>query len=165
MVDDLAVAAGGGWRVHRTAVGEANVVAGMMAERAVIGGEGNGGVIDPRVGWIRDSLVAMGLTLELMSREGRTLSAIVNAIPRYEMIKTKQTCARSVVSAALARLPAAFKDARVSMLDGVRMDWPEGWMHVRASNTEPIMRLIGEARDRATAEQLAARVRRVLEAG
>jgi phosphomannomutase len=146
-------------------VGEANVVAGIMAERAVIGGEGNGGVIDPRVGWIRDSLVAMGLALELMSRENRALSGIVNSIPRYEMIKTKQPAERLVISAALQRLPRAFSDARVSTLDGVRLDWPEGWVHVRASNTEPIMRVIAEARDGATAAQLVERVRLVNEAG
>lgn len=162
MVDDLAARAGGGWRVHRTAVGEANVVAGMMAERAVIGGEGNGGVIDPRVGWIRDSLVAMALTLEVMARAGRPLSEVVDSLPRYEMVKTKQPCERSVVTAALNHLRTAFTDASINTVDGVRLDWPEGWVHVRASNTEPIMRVIAEAGDGKSADKLIERVNGVI---
>lgn len=161
MVDDIAAAAAG-WRVHRTAVGEANVVEGMLAEGAAIGGEGNGGVIDPRVGLIRDSLSAMALVLELLAAEGKPLSQVVNALPRYAMVKEKEPVDREKLDAALERVQADFAKQRVSTVDGVRVDWPDGWVHVRASNTEPIFRLIAEAADADTAHSLINRVREAM---
>ncbi|MCH7703113.1 MAG: phosphoglucosamine mutase, partial [Planctomycetes bacterium] len=92
MIDDAAARAGGSCVVHRTPTGEANVVEAMKAHDCVIGGEGNGGVIDPRVVYIRDSLVAMAWTLQLLADEGRPLSQIVTDMPAYAMVKTKFPC-------------------------------------------------------------------------
>ncbi len=155
MLED--VAAKFGARVVRTAVGEANVVEAMKKERALAGGEGNGGVIWPRVTYVRDSLSAMALTLALLRWHGRPLSAIVASIPRYEIVKRKVDLSRKDDAApGLERLAAHFAKFRVDRRDGVRIDLDEkrAWVHVRASNTEPIMRLIAEAPSRAEAEGL-----------
>ena len=148
MIDDLATRFPG-TRVHRSAVGEANVVAKMRDTEAPLGGEGNGGVILRSIGWIRDSFVAMGLVLELLAAEKRSLSSIIEELPRYAMIKEKLDLSaiggRPVIEPALEKLKTAFTDERVNDIDGVRIDFEEGWVHVRASNTEPIMRVIAEA--------------------
>lgn len=163
MIDDLATEAGPDWTVHRTPVGEAHVVQGMFAHDAMIGGEGNGGVIDPRVGLVRDSLAAMALALEHMARTGLSLSQIVGRMPTYHMLKTKMPCDRSSVAARLQQLRERFAGQKINTADGVRIDWPEGWVHVRASNTEPVMRVIAEATDEPTAAMLVGRVREAIE--
>lgn len=161
MIDDLAAQAGGACCVHRSAVGEANVVEVMRRHNCVIGGEGNGGVIDPRVVYIRDSLASMALALELMATESRPLSAIVGDLPRYAMVKQKFECDRERIAGILDAVKREFASAQISTIDGVRIDWPEGWVHVRGSNTEPIMRIIAEAEDETTASELITRVRSV----
>jgi phosphomannomutase len=149
--------------VRRTAVGEANVVEVMKRESCVLGGEGNGGVIWPRMTFVRDSLTAMALTLWLMSAEGggrgrkRKLSEIVASIPSYAIEKRKVDLAsRDDAAPVLERLAAHFKKQQIDRQDGVWVNFVDGplagkaWLHVRASNTEPIMRFIAEA---PTAEQ------------
>jgi len=138
----------------RSAVGEANVVDQMLAYDAVFGGEGNGGVIDPRVGYIRDSFAGMALTLDAMARQGKPLGAIIDALPRYEIVKTKITLPPEKLAAGLAALEKHFADAEIDKLDGVRFDWPGKWLLVRASNTEPIVRAIAEAPTAAEAQRL-----------
>ena len=129
----------------RTPVGEANVVSGMRSIDAVIGGEGNGGVIDPRVGWIRDPYIGMALILELMADTGQPLSELVAALPAYAMLKTKYTLPREKLATALAAIQGRWPEAAVNRLDGLRLDWSDRWLHVRSSNTEPIVRVIAEA--------------------
>ncbi len=163
MIDALAEAAGNGCSVLRSAVGEANVVDLMRRSDCVIGGEGNGGVIDPRVVFVRDSLTAMALTLQVMVDMDASLADVVATIPRFEMIKQKFECDGARIDRALDAVRTAFAKERLSTVDGVRIDWPEGWVHVRGSNTEPIMRVIGEADDAATAEHLIGRVRTVVD--
>jgi phosphomannomutase len=158
MIDDLAARAGGGIVVHRSAVGEANVVSEMKRYRCVIGGEGNGGVIEPRIVCVRDSLVSMGYVLSLLAEGGEPLSELADRLPRYVMIKRKYELPRQRITEWLARLPALARDGKVNNIDGVRIDWPEGWVHVRASNTEPIARVIAEAADQSTAASLVQRV-------
>src|ERR1043165_2959193 len=155
MIDDIAARHGA--RVVRTPVGEANVVEAMKREKVagadvVLGGEGNGGVIWPRVTYVRDSLSAMALVLSLMARTGRRVSELVADLPRYAIEKRKVDLARKEDAApAVAKVGAAYRDQRIDTQDGVRVDWTTGaragkaWLHVRASNTEPIMRLIPEA--------------------
>lgn len=157
MIDDLAKAAGG-LTVHRTPVGEANVARAIREQRCVIGGEGNGGVIDPRVSGVRDSFVAMGMVLNVLAGEDRPLSAIVDRLPHYVMLKRKFSLAPEQIAAWLRRVPDLVGNGRLDTADGVRIDWPEGWVHVRGSNTEPIARVIAEAADRSTAEALVKRV-------
>ncbi len=157
MVDDLASAAGGAAVIHRTRVGEANVAAAVIEEHCILGGEGNGGVIDPRVASVRDSFVGMGLILNLLVNEGRSLSEIVDAMPSYVMIKKKFEITRDRIDAWLRRA-ADELDGTANDADGLRLDWPEGWVHLRPSNTEPIARVIAEAAEEATAEALTRRV-------
>ena len=125
--------------------------------RCILGGEGNGGIIDPRVANVRDSFVGMGMILNLLADEGQPLSEIVDAMPRYVMIKKKFEIDRAKIDAWLRRA-AAELDGTPNDLDGLRIDWPEGWVHLRPSNTEPIARVIAEAADEATAEALTRRV-------
>jgi len=157
MIDDVAARFPGS-RVVRTAVGEANVVAGLRSNGGIFGGEGNGGVILPGVCWVRDSLSAMALVLELLAHEGKPLSAIVASLPRYAMIKRKMELASvggmAAVGPALAKVKAAFAKERVSDVDGIRVDFADGWVHLRASNTEPIVRVIAEAATEARANEL-----------
>jgi phosphomannomutase len=159
MIDDIAARFPGS-RVLRTAVGEANVVAALKPAGGILGGEGNGGVILPEVCWVRDSLSAMALVLDLLASRKEPLSAIVDALPRYAILKTKLDLAAigglDAVGPALAKLKVAFAAERVNDADGVRIDFADGWVHLRASNTEPIARIIAEAPTRARAEELVA---------
>ena len=145
-----AIAARLGVPCHVSAVGEANVVDRLLAEGAVLGGEGNGGVIDPRVVLVRDSAVAMAIVLERMcGGEAVTpVADLASALPRFVMKKTKATLTPATsgpgLAAGLERIAAAFPEARASRLDGLRLDWDGGWLLVRASNTEPIVRLVAE---------------------
>ena len=134
-----------GVECHRAAVGEANVVEKMRAVGALLGGEGNGGVIDPRVGWVRDPFIGMGLVLELLADTGKTLSELVAELPCYTIVKDKYTIARNRLPKLNATLEARWPDAKANRLDGLRLDWPDRWVHVRPSNTEPIVRVIAEA--------------------
>ncbi len=146
MIDDLC--AHHGVHVLRTPVGEANVVEAMKRERSAIGGEGNGGVIWPEITYIRDSVGSMALVLALMARTGRSLSALVAEMPRYAIEKRKVDLARKEdANPAVDKVARGYASERVDVQDGVRVDFAgrSAWVHVRASNTEPIMRLIAEA--------------------
>lgn len=160
MVD--AVAEQAGTRVYRTPVGEANVAAKLLDAHCVIGGEGNGGVIDPRVVPVRDSLAGIALVLSYLAQTGEPLSALAARLPRYEMIKTKFPCPESAAPAVAEAARKHFADrdgARFNDADGLRIDLPVGWVHVRASNTEPIMRIIAEAETVEVAQGLIDEVR------
>ncbi|MFQ5422864.1 MAG: phosphoglucosamine mutase [Phycisphaerae bacterium] len=157
MIDDLAQAAGAG-PVYRTPVGEANVARAVLDRGCTIGGEGNGGVIEPRVVPVRDSFVSMALVLNLMAAEGRPLCEIICDMPHYVMTKQKFELDRERVALWLDRVRTIVGDGRLNDVDGLRIDWPEGWVHVRPSNTEPVARVIAEARNSETAAALAARV-------
>lgn len=160
MIDEVAKQAGG-QTVYRTPVGEAHVARAVLENGCVIGGEGNGGVIDPRVVPVRDSFAGMGLMLDMLAATGSRLSELVLTVPRYEMVKTKFPCDSAKIAAVLDAVRERFADEPTNDADGIRIDWPEGWVHVRGSNTEPIMRIISEATDRSTAEELADRIRNV----
>ena len=159
MIDDIAARFPGA-AVLRTAVGEANVVSALKPSKGLLGGEGNGGVIMPEVCWVRDSLSAMALVLDLLASRTEPLSRIVDGLPRYAIEKTKVDLAAigglPAVAGALTRLKAAFAHERVSDVDGVRIDFADGWVHLRASNTEPIARIIAEAPTRERARELIA---------
>jgi phosphomannomutase len=164
MIDD--VAARFGQVCYRTPVGEVNVADRMVAEGCVIGGEGNGGIIDPRICPIRNSMAGMVLVLGLLANRGKPLSEIASELPIYTMIKRKAEAPREAIARLVEALPGEFPNVKVDTQDGVRLDWPEGWVHVRPSNTEPIYRSIGESTDRpwleATLDQIAALAQRVM---
>jgi phosphomannomutase len=136
---------------HRSAVGEANVVARMREVGAVFGGEGNGGVIEPRVGYIRDSLVGMAYVAAGLASgrpsERRNLADWVDSFPSYSIVKDKLVCPADRVGDACRALEQKYPDATATHGDGLRLDWPDRWVQVRASNTEPILRVIAEAPD------------------
>jgi len=146
----------------RSAVGEANVTAEMRRVGAVFGGEGSGGPIDPRVGYVRDSFAGMALILAAMAAREMPVSALADELPRYAIEKTKVTLPAERVTAAFAALERHFPDARPDRLDGLRLDWPDRWLLVRASNTEPIVRIIAEAPDKSAAQTLCDQARRIV---
>jgi phosphomannomutase len=138
----------------RSAVGEANVVDAMLAAGAIFGGEGNGGPIDPRVVLTRDSFVGMAQLLDAMAVRRVSVAQLADQLPRYEIHKTKMSLPAEKVPAAVEALIAQFPEARADRLDGLRLDWPDRWLLVRPSNTEPIVRAIAEAATLADAQQL-----------
>ena len=148
------IAAKHGCQFHRSYVGEAHVCGKMRAVNAVLGGEGNGGVIEPRIGYVRDSLVSMAYVLAGLAAGKRRLSAWADSLPFYTIVKDKIECPASQVDAACAALRAAFPDAEAREGDGLRLDWNDRWVQVRASNTEPIIRIIAEAPQTADAVRL-----------
>jgi phosphomannomutase len=167
MTEDLAIKYGVPF--FRSAVGEANVVDEMLRHKAVLGGEGNGGVIDPRVGLVRDSFVGMALVLDALADGGRPVSALAEELPRYTIWKTKIELAQNAVPAALNALEDHFQSAASDRLDGLRLDWTRSdgsrsWLLVRASNTEPIVRIIAEAPDAGEAGRLCEQAARVISA-
>lgn len=151
MIDDIAAKAGG--TVIRTPVGEAYVANAMVANQCVIGGEGNGGIIDLRVGPIRDSLVGMALTLQLMAETGKSTSELVAEIGSYAMLKTKCPADKQQAAAIIEKVKSIFPEAVINDSDGCRFDLPDGWIHIRTSNTEPIMRIIIETTDSQTTQR------------
>ena len=158
VTEDLARSAG--CPVIRTPVGEIHVVEAMRAHSAILGGEGNGGVIDPRVGFVRDSFSAMALVLDLLAKTGQRLSVLVDALPRYRMVKEKYPTGggRTTPAERFETIAETYPEAHADRSDGLRLDWPDRWVHIRASNTEPIIRVIAEARDTKIASSLADRV-------
>jgi phosphomannomutase len=164
VVEDAARAYGA--RVVRTAVGEAHVARKIIELKAVIGGEGNGGVMYPALHVGRDAPVAAALLLGLLARERVTVSELVARHPRYTIVKAKlELGARSREPGKLdqvyAELRRRFPDAAADTQDGLRLAWRDRWLHVRPSGTEPIIRLIAEAPSSADAERLIEEGRRL----
>ncbi len=151
MIDDIAGKAGG--RVFHTPVGEANVAAAMLEHKCVIGGEGNGGVIDLRVGPVRDSLVGITIILQLMAQTGKTISELVSEIGGYYMSKDKFSADKSQAQKIMDSAKKLFAGAKLNTDDGCRFDFDDGWLHLRTSNTEPVCRIIVEAKDKTTAQK------------
>lgn len=142
MVEDLA--SDYGVTVNRTPVGEVNVVRNLQNNKGIFGGEGSGGVILPACHYGRDSLVGIALLLKLMSAGNRKLSELEGSLPRYEMLKTKINFSGDFEEFS-AKLQSTFTEASVTRGDGVRFDIGKSWVHIRSSNTEPIVRIIAEA--------------------
>ena len=150
-------------KLLRSAVGEANVADLMIAEKAIFGGEGSGGPIDPQVGYVRDSFVGMARILQLLTTSQQSISQIVASLPPLAMVKDKATLDASRLPKLLDALTAQMRDAAASRLDGLRLDWPDRWLLVRGSNTEPIVRFIAEAPSVAEAQALCDHARLVSE--
>ncbi len=162
VVEDAARHAGG--EAVRAPVGEVNVAVRMRELGAPIGGEGNGGVILPEVHLGRDAPIGAALLLQLLVEEGRSLSALVDSMPRYVIVKDKLDRPNASLDAVYAALQRAFPDATSDTQDGLRLSWPDRWVHVRPSGTEPIVRVIAEAPDEAGARELVRRSRQPLDA-
>ena len=129
-----------------SAVGEVNVVARMKETNAVIGGEGNGGIIYPASHYGRDALVGIALFLTQLAAEKKTVSELRKTYPNYFMSKNKiQLTPQIDVDGVLAVIKGSYKQYEVNDIDGVKIDFPQGWVHLRKSNTEPIIRIYSEA--------------------
>lgn len=143
-VDKIAEAAGA--PVFRTKIGEIHVVEGIIRHKAVIGGEGNGGVILPSVHTCRDSFSAAGLILESMALSGQTVSGLQKDIPAFHMIKDRLPGNPEKAHRIIKQLKKRYAGkGRISDLDGFKISFQDGWLHIRPSNTEPVIRLIAEA--------------------
>ena len=160
VVDDAARAFG--VAVARAPVGEAHVARAMRAAGAVVGGEGNGGVMLPALHLGRDAPLAAALVLDLLASGRDTVSQRVAARPRYAILKAKAPRGPDL-AAAYDGLRRRFPDAAADTQDGLRLFWPDRWLHVRPSGTEPILRLIAEAPSAEAAEQLIAAGRALLD--
>jgi phosphomannomutase len=144
-VDDIATRYG--VPCTRTPVGEINVARRMKADGAIIGGEGSGGVILPAVHLGRDAIVGIALILQALADSGKTLSQIKLGLPEYHIAKGKVPLGSTNPDEVIARLEATYAGtARVNRDDGIKFDFPDSWVHLRKSNTEPVIRLIAEAR-------------------
>lgn len=143
--------------VHRTRIGEAHVAQKLIELGGVIGGEGNGGVIYPALHATRDGLLAAAIALDWLARDARPLSARVAELPPVVMVKRKLELALTDPDSLQESLARAFPDGERNVLDGVKYLWEDCWVQVRASGTEPIVRVLAEARTRDEAESLAGR--------
>jgi phosphomannomutase len=157
------VAARHGARVHRTPVGEVHVTERMLASGAKIGGEGNGGVIVPDVNPGRDGLLGIALWLDALARQRAKASDLAGRIPFTVMRKEKIDLASADADRVLKDLESGWPGAKVDRTDGLKLLLPEGWVHVRRSNTEPILRLLAEARDERGADDLVRRARAIVQ--
>ncbi len=163
LVDDLASRVG--WKVVRSAVGEANVVEKMKKVKAIYGGEGNGGVIHPRIpSYGRDSLVGAALILSAMTTLGcKSVDELMELLPPLFMQKTKFPTGGKQLSALLNQLKKSFPDAVVNEEDGLYLSFPDGsWVHTRASNTEPIIRVIAQAPNKKELKSLIQKIQNIL---
>jgi phosphomannomutase len=160
VIDDIAAARG--VKVFRTKIGEINVVEKLLAAKpkAVIGGEGNGGVIYPDVHPCRDSFTAMGLILEALADAGRPISALAGTLPRYVMIKEKIEGSAESAHRLVGLLKKIYESrGLVDLRDGLKVEFADHWIHVRPSNTEPVIRVLAEARTKAVARRAIERLK------
>lgn len=151
-----------GFTNYRTKVGEGNVVEGIIAHNAVIGGEGSGGVIYPKMNLCRDSLTGMALVLELLTYEDKKVSEIIASLPQYEFIKTKMPFEGDITET-INKIVTEFPEGKADLQDGIRVDFPDSsWVQLRTSNTEPIIRVWAEARTKERAEELIERANKYI---
>ena len=145
------------------AVGEVNVVTKMKETGAIIGGEGNGGVIYPAIHYGRDALVGVALFLTMMAKSGKKVTEIKAALPQYAIAKNKiQLTPELDVDAILDEVKVRFKDEEITDIDGVKIDFPDSWVHLRKSNTEPIIRIYSEASTMERADALADEIKKII---
>lgn len=152
-----------GCEYNAAAVGEVNVVAKMKETGAVIGGEGNGGVIYPELHYGRDALVGVAMFLTLLAKSGKKVSELKKTYPAYQIAKNKiQLTPEIDVDAILLAVKEKFADCDITDIDGVKIDFPDSWVHLRKSNTEPIIRIYSEAETMEKADSLASQIKQVI---
>ncbi len=152
VIDDIA--AQYGVPCYRTKVGEANVSAKIIEINAVVGGEGNGGVMLPELHSVRDAGVGMALLLNLLSSSKKTVSEVTAQLPAYFMVKASYPVGDHNPVELVEATASKFPNDLLTRIDGVRINYPDGWVQMRPSNTEPILRVYAEAHDKPTAEKL-----------
>lgn len=153
-----------GCEYNAAAVGEVNVVAKMKETGAVIGGEGNGGVIYPEAHYGRDALVGVAIFLTLLAKSGMKVTELRKTYPTYEIVKNKIELTPDLdVDAILASVKDKFSDEKITDIDGVKIDFADSWVHLRKSNTEPIIRIYAEAETAEKAQKLVGQIKAVIE--
>ncbi len=153
-----------GSECFRTKIGEGFVVEGMLAHQAIISGEGNGGVIYPTINTARDSFVGLSLILELMAERNRPISVLMDELPQYIIKKDKWSVIGVNLPEIYAKLKIIFNEAKYDEQDGIRFDLTDGsWLHLRPSNTEPIIRLFGEAKTQSRIDELFEEAKKVIQ--
>ena len=146
----------------RAKVGEANVVAGILENEAIIGGEGGGGIIYPTINLARDSFVSLALILELLAKRNQTVTECIATLPKYEMLKDKIPVVGNLEEI-YNKMKKHFTNCEINEIDGLRLDFSDNsWIHLRPSNTEPIVRLIGEAKTKERIEKLFEEARKTI---
>jgi len=160
-VDEIARGLEG--KVYRSAVGEINVVKKMKSVNAIVGGEGSGGVILPEVHYGRDALVGIVITLQHLLEFGGTLSELKESLPNFEIVKKKIELGRRNPEKIIGAIKKRFSNLEINTEDGLKIDAPDYWIHLRKSNTEPIIRVIAEAATRKEAEAQASVVAKIVE--
>ena len=152
-----------GCQYNAAAVGEVNVVAKMKETNAVIGGEGNGGVIYPEAHYGRDALVGVALFLSLLAKSGKTVSQLKASYPQYAIAKNKIELTPEIdVDKILAAMKEKYANENITDIDGVKIDFADSWVHLRKSNTEPIIRIYSEAHSMQEADKLADDIKEVI---
>lgn len=153
-----------GQQYKASAVGEVNVVELMKATNAIIGGEGNGGIIYPELHYGRDALVGIALFLNHLAHQKKSVSALRQSYPVYFMSKNKiQLTAGTDVDAVLQAMEDHYKNEQTTTIDGLKIDFEEGWVHLRKSNTEPIIRVYAEGKSKVEADKLASQMMQLVE--
>lgn len=151
---DVTINYGGNY--FASAVGEVNVVESMKANNAVIGGEGNGGIIYPELHYGRDALVGIALFLTHLAKTGKQCSDLRSLYPEYTIVKKKMELTPQInVDEILKSVKNEFNDQEIIDIDGVKIEFEHGWVHLRKSNTEPIIRIYAESRNVNSANELA----------
>ncbi len=145
-------------KCFRTKVGEINVTQKILEERCVIGGEGNGGVILPALHCGRDAVVAMAMILQNLAESGKTISFLCEGIPHYHIIKDKVKV-KGDPDKAMLKVAKNFKGQNIDSSDGIKITFEDGWVHLRKSNTEPILRIIAEARTKDKSKEFCQKVK------
>ena len=151
-----------GSRVIRSAVGEINVVNKMKEVGAVLGGEGNGGVILPESHYGRDSLVGTSMFLNRMAQDTQTVSEIFQSMPQFIMVKDKIELGSVDPQTALDKIEAAYPDVDSDKTDGLKLSWENSWVHIRKSNTEPIIRIYAESETKKSTSALVEGVKQLV---
>jgi phosphomannomutase len=151
-----------GSTVIRSAIGEINVVNKMKEVGAELGGEGNGGVILPESHYGRDSLVGAALFLNRMAQDNLKVSEIFQSMPQYSMVKDKIELLSVDPQTAIDEIESAFSDADSDTTDGLKLSWENSWVHIRKSNTEPIIRIYAEGETREIATKLVEGVKQIV---
>lgn len=158
MHDDLAARYGA--QVLRTKIGEANVARKMLTEKnCLIGGEGNGGVIYPPIHYGRDAATGVVLVLEYLAKSDKPLSELVQGIPQYKIVKEKFSYPLEHISALMNKVKQQFASEQLDLTEGIKVIYPDSWVHVRPSGTEPVVRVIAEAKTKSAAQELCTNIR------
>ena len=152
-----------GIKVHYTPVGEVNVVQKMLESGALLGGEGNGGIILKESHLGRDSLTGVTLVLNRMSQSEQSLSKIFNSLPQFSIVKDKISFEGGEILSLQNKLKKQFHDSRINELDGIKFTWDDSWIHFRKSNTEPILRIYAEAQNESDAKDLIHKAKKAIE--